>query len=314
MSKVSTKKKLRTRIPDSFWGAMAIIGLSTLPYLHDIITDEDGLKSWGPLLEIEKALTDSNGNVLGFSTYRVFLYTLLIFVFAGIGWAGWFQRAKDKFYGYALLLATASGFYYIGLILFNLRRSIWNDPTLKFSLLVISFLILFFLNKIQINFRKVLIWILLFLISVLPFYHDILTDRSGAVRSWMPNFGLGFLLTDVDGSVYGFLSYRALTYFLCIHLFAHICWIGWFMDARGEKYRPFLLIPMAQSLYQLIIIIMSWWQSRLNDVDIRLYITIVLGIILAINFYYNNIYYPKSKIAQKNRTTIKSSENENRQK
>lgn len=56
---------------------------------------------------------------------------------------------------------------------------------------------------------------------------------------------------------------------------------------------------------------MSWWQSRLNDVDIRLYITIVLGIILAINFYYNNKYYPKGKIAPKNRTTIKPSENEN---
>ena len=122
----STARKSKIRIPDTFWGALAIILLSTLPYLHDFLTDDGGLKPWVPVLGIEHLLTDGNGNVLGFSTYRVFLYTFFIFLFATIGWAGWSQSARQRFYGSALLLATASGLYHIFLILFGLRRSFFE--------------------------------------------------------------------------------------------------------------------------------------------------------------------------------------------
>lgn len=313
MSKVSTKKKSRTRILDSFWGALAILVLSTLPYFHDIITDADGLKSWVPILGIENLLTDSNGKIFGFSTYRVFLYTLLLFVFASIGWLGWYQSAKRKFYGSPLLLVTISGIYQIVLILLNLKRTFWNDPTLKVSLLIAAFLTLgfFYIKKKDFNINKLITYGLLLIIAVLPFYHDVLTDRDGLLRSWMPNFGLETILTNNEGFVYGFLSYRALVYFFCIHLFAHLGWIGWFMDAKGKRFRPFLLMPIAQSLYQLIVIIMSWWESRLNDVDIKLYITLVLCIFLAINFFYNNKVSPKIDIAIKKTPTIKSNESEN---
>tara|TARA_A100000171_G_C2139335_1_gene153387 strand:+ start:2908 stop:3750 length:843 start_codon:yes stop_codon:yes gene_type:complete len=276
--------------------------LSMLPYFHDIITDMDGLKSWVPNLGIESVLSDSEGNVLGFSTYRVFLYTLLIFLFATIGWAGWYQSAKDKFYGSALLLAMSSGFYHVFLIVFELRRTVWNEPFPKLILLAILFLVLgsLLIKREGITMRKTFLWILLLIVATLPFFHDVISQRGVGLRSWVPNLGIEAMLTDSEGYVHGFLGYRQLVYFFCIHLFAHICWIGWFMDSRGKKYRPFLLIPLAQSLYQLIIILMSWWESRLNDVDIKVYITVILGILLAINFYYNNKVSPKTEVATEN--------------
>ncbi len=292
---------------------MVIIGLSTLPYFHDFITTENGLKTWVPVFGIENLLTDTNGRVHGFSTYRVFLYTLLIFVFASIGWAGWYRSAKDKFYGSALLLAMASGFYHVGLIIFNLRKTVWNDPTPKLLLLAVLFLVLgyFSVKKNGINTRKIISWLLLFLFATLPFYHDIITEIGVGLRDWVPNFGIEAMLTDDEGYVRGLRSYRILIYLFCIYLFSHLGWIGWFMDSRGRRYRPFLLVPVALSLYQVIVIAMSWQETEFNSPSIKLYITLVLSILLAINFFYNNKFFTKPEITIKNTTTIKSNENEN---
>ncbi len=292
---------------------MVIIGLSTLPYFHDFITTENGLKTWVPVFGIENLLTDANGRVHGFSTYRVFLYTLLIFVFASIGWAGWYRSAKDKFYGSALFLAMASGFYHVGLIIFNLRKTVWNEPTPKLLLLAVLFLVLvyFSVKKNGITTRKIISWLLLFLFATLPFYHDIITEIGVGLRDWVPNFGIEAMLTDDEGYVRGLRSYRILIYLFCIYLFSHLGWIGWFMDSRGRRYRPFLLVPVALSLYQVIVIAMSWQETEFNSPSIKLYITLVLSILLAINFFYNNRFFTKPEITIKNTTTIKSNENEN---
>lgn len=301
-NKQSTARKSRIRIPDTFWGALVIIALSTLPYFHDIITDSDGLKSWVPVFGIEHLLSDSEGNVLGFSTYRVFLYTLLIFLFATIGWAGWYQNAKDKFYGKALLLAMASGLYHVLLIAFNLRRTDWNEPVPKMLMLSVLFLILghFSIKKNGLDIKKILSWAILFLMATLPFFHDIITDRAGELREWVPNFGIEAVLTDAEGYVRGLGNYRILVYLFCIYLFSHLGWVGWFFDSRGKKYRPFLLVPAALSFYQVVIIAMSWRETEFNSPNIKLYITIGLSILLAINFYYNNKVSPKPNIATEN--------------
>lgn len=301
-NKQSTVRKSKIRIPDTFWVALAIIGLSTLPYLHDFITDSDGLKSWVPVLGIESLLSDSEGNVLGFSTYRVFLYTLLIFLFATIGWAGWYQSAKDKFYGSALLLAMSSGLYHVFLIVFELRRTVWNEPVPKVVLLSLIFVVLgyFSIKKNGLGIKKVLSWFILFFMAVLPFFHDIITDRMGDLRPWVPNFGIEAMLTDSEGYVRGLGNYRILVYLFCIYLFSHLGWIGWFFDARGRKFRPFLMVPAALSFYQVVIIAMSWRETEFNSPNIKLYITIGLSVLLAINFYYNNKVSPKASIVTEN--------------
>ncbi len=280
-----------------------IIGLSTLPYFHDIITDPNGLKEWVPNFGLENLLTDSNGYILGFSSYRVFLYTFLIFLFATIGWAGWYQSAKDRVYCHGLLLVLLSGLYQLALILLNLRRTFWNEPTQKLIMLFVFALVLgyFSMKKHGINLRNVLLLAPLFLIAVLPFYHDVLTERSGELRIWVPNLGMETMMTDSDGYVRGLGNYRILVYLFCTYLFAHLGWIGWFFDSKGSRFRPFLLVPSALSLYHVVMIVMSWRETEFNSPSIKLYITLVLSVLLAFKFYYNNKIPPKTEVLTENK-------------
>lgn len=301
-NKQSTVKKSRKRIPDSFWVALAIIGLSTLPYFHDFITDANGLKPWVPNFGIESLLTDANEKIHGFSTYRVFLYTLLIFMFSAIGWAGWYQSSRGKYYGGGILLVMVSSIYHVLLILLDLRKTVLNEPVPKFIFLLVSAIILGFLwsKRSDWSIKRIMVWVLLFIMALLPFYHDIITERGIGLRSWVPNFGIEQMLTDSEGYVRGLGSYRILVYLFCIYLFSHLGWIGWFFDSRGRKFRPFLLIPAALSFYQVVVIAMSWRETEFNSPSIKFYITIGLSILLAINFYYNNKVSPEPNIITEN--------------
>lgn len=300
-------------IPDSFWVALAIILLSTLPYFHDIITDSDGIKGWVPNLGIESLLTDANGKVHGFSTYRVLLYTLLIFSFAAIGMAGWYQSARFKHYSKALLVVLISAVYHVLLIVFNLRKTIFDDINLK--MILFSALVLvtsyFSIKRYGWSVKKIVTWALVYIMAMLPFYHDFITERGVGLRSWVPVLGIEELLTDSEGYVRGLGSYRVLVYLFSIYLFSHLGWIGWFFSSEGRKYRPFLLVPAALSLYQVILILMSWRETEFNSPSVNLYISIGLSVLLAINFFYNNKTSPEITISQNKRTTIKSKESEN---
>lgn len=130
--------------------SLGIIFISSLPYLHDLITIRgEGLAPWVPDLGIEKALTDADGKVMGFSSYRVFLYTLLIHLFAHIGWVGWMLDAKGKSYRFALLVPVVLSGYTVALLLFNARATEFNEPDTKFYLtLFLSIIVIlnFFIN------------------------------------------------------------------------------------------------------------------------------------------------------------------------
>jgi hypothetical protein len=308
----STETRLKTRICNPFMVALGIIGLSTLPYFHDFITDADGLMAWVPVLGIESFLTDSNNRILGFSTYRVFLYTFLIFVFASIGWAGWYRIAKNKYYSNALLLVLTSGVYHVFLMVFNLRRTVVNELEPKLIMLSSLFLMLGYLScrKHRISVRKVIVWVLVSVLATLPLLHDVITNRNGESWSWVPNLGIEAFLTDLEGMVRGLRSYRLLLYLFGIYLFSHLGWIGWFMDAEGKKYRVFLLVPAALSLYQVILILLSSRETEFNSPSINLYLTVGISILVAINFYYNNKVSPKTEVMD-NKTTINTRENEN---
>lgn len=281
---------------------MAIILLSTLPYFHDIITDSEGLRPWVPDLGVERLLTGSDGKILGFSTYRVFLYTTLIFVFSAIGWYGWYRSATKKMYQKVLFVVVASSICHVLLILLDLRRTFLNEPSLKVVLLLAVFLLSMTVGKLngKIGLRNILTILLLLAIAMLPFLHDLITDRAGTVRRWVPNLGIESMLTDGSGHVRGLRSYRLFLYLFGIYLFAHLGWIGWFFDATGRKYRTFLLVPAILSLYQVVTILMSWRETEFNDPSIHLAITLALALLLAINFYYNNKVSPKTEVLTEN--------------
>lgn len=126
------------------------------------------------------------------------------------------------------------------------------------------------------------------LLSSLPYIHDVITVRGEGLQGWVPDFGLQQLLTNSDGYILGFSSYRVFVYTLLIHLFAHIGWVGWFFDAIHKLYRPFLLVPISLSLYQIIIILSNSRTTVFNEPDMKFLLTLGLSIAAAINFYFNN--------------------------
>jgi len=148
-----TEKKSKIKILENFFKAMAIIGLSSLPYIHDVITvSGEGLKGWVPDWGLQAALADSDGYILGFSSYRVFVYTILLHIFAHIGWVGWFFDARGKLYRPFLLLPVTLSLYQIGIILFNSRFSTFNEPNIKIILTIVISTILainFYANNKQ---------------------------------------------------------------------------------------------------------------------------------------------------------------------
>ena len=106
-------------------------------------------------------------------------------------------------------------------------------------------------NKtLKIILKTIGIALLLSLVAVLPFLHDVLTERGVGIKPWVPNLGLEALLTNKDGIVHGYSSYRTFLYFTLIHIFGAIGWLGWAKDAKpGKPYKFFLLIPAGLALY-----------------------------------------------------------------
>jgi hypothetical protein len=139
---------------------LAVVGIvvvSTLPYFHDLITDRSGVRPGVPLIGAESLFTGEDGKVLGFSSYRVFLYTIMIHVFAHIGFLGWMMDAKGKFYRIALLVPVILSGYTVAVILFNVREGPFNSVSTKFyitiaaSLFVLVSYILDHRNKLNIK-------------------------------------------------------------------------------------------------------------------------------------------------------------------
>ena len=125
-------------------------------------------------------------------------------------------------------------------------------------------------------------------LSSLPYIHDVITVRGEGLKGWVPDWGLQALLTNNEGDILGFSSYRVFIYTLSIHLFAHIGYAAWFFEARGKLYRPFILVPVILSMYQVFIILFDWRFTDFNQPTIKIIITISLSLLLAYNFYYNN--------------------------
>jgi hypothetical protein len=76
-----------------------------------------------------------------------------------------------------------------------------------------------------------------------------------------------------------------------LHIYAHLGWLGafiYFYYPKLRKVRSFLLVPVALSFYSIIIILLNWQGKGFNQPDVKFYITIVLSILLAINYFFNH--------------------------
>ncbi len=121
--------------------------------------------------------------------------------------------------------------------------------------------------------------------STISYFHDILTNKDGELRDWVPNLGLVDAIKDSEGYPLGFTNYRVLLYILGLNIAMHIGYLGWYFAAKGKPYRFFILVPVFISLYQIIINLLNQRSSVLNDVSTKFIITIVIIIAIVLNFY-----------------------------
>ncbi|TPN85332.1 hypothetical protein FHK87_15050 [Aquimarina algicola] len=124
-------------------------------------------------------------------------------------------------------------------------------------------------------------------LSMLPFLHDIITERGEGVRSWIPVIGIQDILTDKDGGIMGFSTYRIFLYQFFQNLLIFISLIGWYIAAKGKRYRFVLWVPMLQAGYTLLIQILNARTTVYSKPDVRFIITIVISIIIVLNYFRN---------------------------
>ena len=295
-----------------------------LPFLHELIIDENGtFARWVPNLNIQASLLDDNGKILGFSTYRVFLYYFFAETTALIAWVGWFIVAKNKPYRNAILLCILSVGYHLFLILSANRKTDLNNFEFKLGATAFIAALLFgvFLYT-SVKKRKLLLaayttfgsppkriitgkvvlgWLALIGVSTLIYFHDIVTLPRIGLKEWVPNLGIEETLTVGAKNVWGFTSYRAFLLTLCLQIFAHVGWAGWLLDASYKLYRPFILVPLGLGFHQLTITFFDKADSIMNLPDIKLLILLLLGVLVGILFFFNNKGLSKVNINPQNK-------------
>ncbi|WP_291867378.1 hypothetical protein [Maribacter sp.] len=161
--------------------------------------------------------------------------------------------------------------------------------------------------------KELLKAVAIIVLSSLPYIHDVITIRGGTFPTWVPDWGIQQFLTNSEGYVVGFSTYRVFIYTLLIHVFAHLGYLGWFFEAKDKLYRPFLLVPVSLSLYQIFVIMFDIRGTELNTPNTKIILTIVISSLLAINFFFNNNkmlteHFLKHKNPLKNQNTIQTEE------
>lgn len=273
---------------------MGLIMVSLLPYLNEVLTirTEKGVR-WSYLFGLERLFPDANVGVLGYSGFRMFLYTLFIFLFTSIGWGVWYYVARKAAYRKALWVPLLLGAYQIIIILGNWRGTFFNGWEVKMQIVAAASLVVLILDLKDSKFdlTAFLKGFLIATASIMPFFHDVITDKATAsLREWVPVVGIEDVLKDKDGFVLGFGSYRAFVYFLLIHVGAHLSWLGAYIDYSypKKKIRPFLLVPAIISFFSLGLFLLNLQDSSFGSPDIKFCITIGLSFLLAWNFFFND--------------------------
>ena len=141
--------------------------------------------------------------------------------------------------------------------------------------------------------RKILNYImvalLIYFCTTLPFLHDIITNKGSGTKDWIPDLGIETFLTDSEGKVNNYSSYRVFIYFFFLHLFAAIGWMGWHKDATGKPYKFLLILPAVLTFYTTLLILFNARDTKFNEPETKLFISFIIIAIIASFFFYK--YY-----------------------
>ena len=133
---------------------------------------------------------------------------------------------------------------------------------------------------------------LITLIAMLPFIHDIITDKKDGIKSWVPDLGIEERLTyeNEEGKtkVMGYSSYRMFLYFFFEYSFTAIGWFLAFFYSKNRPFRAFLLLPAFIALYNLLILLFDYRETTFNEANTKIFIILVLSFLLMIRFLYRH--------------------------
>jgi len=112
--------------------ALGILIISMLPYLHNILTYENGEpKNWLIDSGIIKALTWTDGYIFGYSTFSVFVYMVTINFTNLIAWFLCLHFAQGKPYRFVIFFPVVLSAYQFFIVIFNLRFTQLNELSSK---------------------------------------------------------------------------------------------------------------------------------------------------------------------------------------
>lgn len=267
------------------WVAMSIVLCSLLPFLCDLLTDHTTgkPKNWLPNLGIVDFLTLEDGTIWGYSDYGIFLFITGLYVSVFLGWVMIFYLTKYKPYRFVFLYPVLLTGCQLFIIIFNLKTTELNTLTIKITLLLLLVL-LFRFSK-----NKKFFWTELAAIacSLLPFIHDIIANKEGVVRSWIPNLGVEIFLTDTEGYVLGYGSYDVFLFILGLYVSMFLAWFVALYFARFKPYRFAFFFPVVLFGYELFLNIFNLGETKLNRLNYKIIVFIILGILLVLNFFLN---------------------------
>ncbi len=128
----STKTKLQTTI-FNFIVALVIAGISFLPYLHDfeIFKGQEGFS--------------------GFSSLRVGIWVISLFIIAICGWAFAFLGHKGKQYRFVMLAPIIMLIFQLMIYVLDSRKTFVNDLNLK---VILNFIVLGIIIIIYFKLKK----------------------------------------------------------------------------------------------------------------------------------------------------------------
>ena len=87
----------------------------------------------------------------------------------------------------------------------------------------------------------------------------------------------------------GFSSLRVGLFIVFLMLFGLCGWIGWFLEAKGKRYRFSLLMPVFMISYQLSVYLLNQRDTATNEFNTKIIINFVLILFLVLYYFYTKI-------------------------
>jgi len=83
----------------------------------------------------------------------------------------------------------------------------------------------------------------------------------------------------------GFSSLRIGLFMVFTMLFSLSGWVGWFLEAKGKRYRFSLLVPIFMNVYQLSVYLLNERKTTTNEFTTKVILNFTLILIIILYYF-----------------------------